>query len=101
MQGMQAVMNEMQSVIQEVTKLINSAKGGSTGGNPFGMIAKIANAKTPPIDMSVINDLQNIFNVMAKGISAFSNSFGFFMQSTGTLAGVQVQSMPMLNVPKF
>lgn len=101
MQGMQVVLDEMQNVVQEVTKLLNSAKGGSTGGNPLGMIANIANAKTPPIDMSVINDLQNIFNVMAQGISAFSNSFGGFMQSTGTLAGVQVQAMPTLNVPKF
>lgn len=98
--GLQQIMNQMQGALQKVMHQLQGAVGGSKPlMNPLGVLTAMASGK-PPIDMSVITDLQKTFEAIGSQLQAFSGSFGSFMQVAGSLVGVQIPLTP-LQMPTF
>lgn len=96
--GLQAVMNQMQGIIQEFMKQM---QGGSGGGNPLQMMGNLMGGKgdggKPPFDPAALQALQASFQTLAGQLQGFMGSFGSFMQVAGGLVGesVSVPSLPM------
>ena len=98
--GLQGIVNTMQEVIHELMRQVQGAAGGSKPSkSPLGMLTATASGK-PPIDMTVITNLQKTFEAIGSQLQAFSGSFGSFMQAAGSLAGVQIPLTP-LQMPSF
>ena len=101
--GMRSTMEDMSVVFSEIIKVMQVATGKSS--NPLGkVIGAIKGSKSVPLDANVVEVLkmlQSFFNMMASNMASFDNSFGGLMQSTGAMAGVQVEQAPALTVPSF
>lgn len=98
--GLQGIMNAMQIVIQDLMRQIQGSAGvPKVSKNPLGALSAMASGK-PPIDMSVITNLQKTFESIGSQLQAFSGSFGSFMQAAGSLVGMQIPLTP-LQMPIF
>ncbi|MDO4987636.1 MAG: hypothetical protein Q4E17_01195 [Synergistes sp.] len=102
---MQSGMQELATVFNEIIKVIQSATSGKSGGALGGLGGALGlgggSAPSVPFDANVLNVLQTFFNLIAQQMVAFNDSFGGFMQSAGTLAGVSVEKAPALTMPTF
>lgn len=100
--GVQAVMTQMQSIMQDFMKQMQG--GSSSGGIPvignlFGGGKKSESGPTP-FSPEAIQALQKSFEALAAQMQSFMGSFGPFMQTAGSLVGESVTA-PTLAMPTF
>ena len=99
--GLQGVMDQMQTIIQEFTKQL---QGGSGSSNPLQAMGSLLGGKKsgdsgkPAFDPAALQSLQGTFQTLAGQLQGFMGSFGSFMQVAGGLVGETV-SVPSVTMP--